>query len=459
MSQVWSTWWRRYGIYLATLGWLPLALIASICFLAYRDAQEAQDTIFQFEMSKVRTIAVRNATQLEMVIADIVGPIDWSTLRNNANLLRVWNDQNVDEHALFAAVVDPSGNIILHTDSAVAGQSIGSEWYDFVVHSAGGNVVKLQSSTLSQGQPAYDLRIPVVHAKKVIADYHVGLNATEVDQRMALSRENALKGWAIPLLISVLLSIAAYLALIRWTVAIERCHQQIIRAEREHARELNQIAGGLAHEIRNPLHALRMNLHVLGGVFNGKAPLDPDDLASIFSSSAAEVNHIDQIIRELLRYAVPDDGIAETVNLTNELQATLTLMQRDVEHRNIEVHTQESEAPTMVSIDPSRFRQALVNVLTFAQGNAGPQGRVDVALTHTNTHCELDITDSGPTLPENRRPHIFEPFQATHETGSGLGLALVKSCVERAGGTAVCVERPPRGNRIVIRLPRLNSSL
>ena len=450
-------WWRRNGIYLATLGWLPLALIASICLLAYRDAQEAQDTVFRYEMSQVRTTAVRNATQLEMTIAAIAGPFDWLTVRNNANVQQVWNSQNVDDRVLFTAVVDPAGEVIFHTDPEIAGQSIGSEWYDFVVHSAGGGVVKLKSSALSAGQLAYDLRIPIIHAKKVIADYHVGLDAIAVDNRIAIARQNALKGWVSPLLVAVLLAIAAYFALIRWTQALERCRHQVAKAEQEHARELNQIAGGLAHEIRNPLHALRINLHVLRGVFNGKAPLNPEDLASTFSSSATEIDHIDQLIRELLRYAIPEDTIPEAVDLSNELQTTLTLMQRDLEQRNIKIHAPESETPTMVSIDPSRFRQALVNLLTFAQGNAGPQGRVDVAVTQTSTHCELDITDSGPTLPENRRPHIFEPFQAVHETGSGLGLALVKSCVERAGGTAVCVERPPRGNRMLIRLPRLNT--
>jgi signal transduction histidine kinase len=209
----------------------------------------------------------------------------------------------------------------------------------------------------------------------------------------------------------------------------------------------------LAHEIRNPLHALRINLHSLRRAFGGQSRLTADDITASIQDSNNAIDGLDQLMRDLLRFTSADGGQRTEVNLSGELQATLNLLSEELNRREISVELKQSDHPLTVAMDPARLKQVLVNLLTFAQNNAGTKGRIDVSLSNGRQQAELVVIDSGPTLADADRNRIFEPFQATKETGSGLGLALVKTFVEEAGGHARCEPLAPTGNRFSIRLP------
>jgi signal transduction histidine kinase len=100
-----------------------------------------------------------------------------------------------------------------------------------------------------------------------------------------------------------------------------------------------------------------------------------------------------------------------------------------------------------------RLRQLLLNLLTFAEQNAGPSGRIEVSVAASDGAAELVVADSGPTLNAHDRARVFEPFQAARKTRSGLGLALVKAFASEAGGSVDCQPHEPSGNRFRVLLP------
>jgi signal transduction histidine kinase len=106
-----------------------------------------------------------------------------------------------------------------------------------------------------------------------------------------------------------------------------------------------------------------------------------------------------------------------------------------------------------VAIDPARLRQVLHNLLTFAQHRAGKSGTIHLEVAEGEGGVEIAVDDSGPALSDEVRRRLFEPFQAPGETGSGLGLALVQTYIEEAGGRVVWQRYAPHGERCRLWLP------
>jgi C4-dicarboxylate-specific signal transduction histidine kinase len=175
-------------------------------------------------------------------------------------------------------------------------------------------------------------------------------------------------------------------------------------------------------------------------------------------------------MRDLLQFSDPHRGEAVEIDLVHEVQATLDLLAEDLRREDIEVNVDLPAAPAQVGIDPTRLRQLLLNLLTFAQHRAGKNGIINVELAPCGAGVELMVGNSGPLLGAEQQAKAFEPFQAPAETGSGLGLALVQVHVEEAGGRVGwdgpngCIDQfgrdgeTPSSNRIRIWLPLVNNA-
>jgi two-component system OmpR family sensor kinase len=222
---------------------------------------------------------------------------------------------------------------------------------------------------------------------------------------------------------------------------------------RAQARRLAEIGGGLAHEMRNPLHALRINLHTLKRAFGQSNQLSREQIAATVSESDSVIDRLDVLLTDLVQFTSPHQGERTRLDLASEVQATINLLGEDLRRSQVEVRTHLPQDAVQVSAEPASFRQILLNLLTFAQHSAGKGGVVEVGVRSDNGHAEITVANSGPTLSDEQRARLFDPFQAPVETGSGLGLALVQSILSNLGGTASGQRRAEGGTVLRIRLP------
>jgi len=447
----WTPW--AYALVCAPLVLLAVELL--------RGAVQIQTTgvqTLQAELQEMRTDAMRRATGLEVLLeSHQTDEEPWEELRKEPWLSEYWSGIKLKPQERYAAVVDETGKIVMHTKPAITGERLERGWYDRRVTQAGHDVVWTESSAVSGEHAAYAVTVPLHVAGRTVGEYHQGLDAAWADSRVRSMQRAAAGRWFWVLLVMGAVDAAAGASLMylgRRQIRLGR----LLRGEsRERAREISQLGAGLAHEIRNPLHALRINLHTLKRSFGGRSPLAQDQLLDTIEESNAAIDRLDALMRDLLQFCDRTSGAIADVDVVREVRTTLNLLAEGLRKEQIEVHSHLPSEPAAVAIDALRLRQLLLNMLTFAQSRAGKSGTIDVQVERSADGVEIAVGDSGPVLPEEQRQRLFEPFQAPAETGSVLGLALVQVYVKEAGGRASWDGVAPASGRFRVWLPLARS--
>jgi signal transduction histidine kinase len=354
---------------------------------------------------------------------------------------------------LYAAVVDDSGLVVAHSHSQQQGRRLEPGWAGRAVSEAGAGVVETSSFALAFGTRALDIETPILLGGRQIGSYHSGLNAAALEARYAAVRRRALERWIIVIGGIIAVVLLASVSLYRITRRSAELSQELDAAESRRLAERHQLVVGLAHEIRNPLNAIRLNLHLIGRAFRPPGSLPPAELAEMVSESAAEVERLEALTEELLGYGRVDEPHDESSDLHQELSATLSFLRQSLAERRIRVGASLPPAPLRVRMPRARLRQVLLNLLNNAREAAGPDGRIELELRRGRGRLELLVSDSGPGVPLASRERIFEPFFSTRESGTGLGLALVRKYVEEGGGEVVVEGAAGGGARFRVTLP------
>jgi two-component system sensor histidine kinase AtoS len=221
------------------------------------------------------------------------------------------------------------------------------------------------------------------------------------------------------------------------------------------ATEVAQLAAGLAHEIRNPMHAIRINLHALAKVDSDRRlKLAAEEHTKLLAESDREIERVEKLMHELVTFASPDKPKIEILDLKTEVQSLLDFINREMTRQHIVIATHFASTSAHVRFDADRLRQIMLNLMQNAEQALRGPGKIDISISSDAERVSLRVADNGPGIPEEDRQRIFEPFYSTKANGSGLGLALVRRFVTEADGAITCESNSPKGTIFRIELPR-----
>jgi signal transduction histidine kinase len=210
------------------------------------------------------------------------------------------------------------------------------------------------------------------------------------------------------------------------------------------------LATGLAHEIRNPLNAIGLNLTLLERKLRNAGA---EESAPIVDAVRSEVRRISTLTTEIMDFAKPVD-IRPTWHDVDALLSQLQSMHgATFDASNIEFET-SAEGGVEIWCDIDRLRQALMNLLANAVEATGSEGRVSVAITNDDHSTTIEVSDTGEGMEPAVVYQIFDLFFTRKATGTGLGLPIVKNIVDSHGGTIDVTSKPGVGTTFTIRLPR-----
>lgn len=222
----------------------------------------------------------------------------------------------------------------------------------------------------------------------------------------------------------------------------------------EQYRELAQLAGGLAHEVKNPLGTIRLNVQLLG-----------EELASIDSQEARRARHrvevvlrecdrLAEILDDFLRYAKVSQPRFEWVDLNRMVSEVVEFGRPRIESAGIVVREDLAADLPSLFLDGDLIRQAILNLFLNAEAAMGKGGELILRTRLDGKDVVLDIVDTGPGIPLDRRELVFRPFYSTRRDGSGLGLPTARRIIEAHGGRLLLDSEPGRGTVFHVRLPQ-----
>ncbi len=227
------------------------------------------------------------------------------------------------------------------------------------------------------------------------------------------------------------------------TAALEAAQAELVRKER--LAVLGQLAGGLAHQIRNPLGAISNAAYVLK-----RTMVDPcDDAQQAVEIVLSEAWQANRIITDLLDYArvrPPDRRLVPVSEIVERALGSQTFPE------NVEIDVAIPEG-LAVAVDAAQVCDAIENLLTNAVEAMPDGGLITLDARADGDQCRLTITDTGTGIPEEIEGRLFEPLVTTKPCGLGLGLTTARALIDSNGGSIDYRTTPDEGTSFEVRLP------
>jgi len=228
------------------------------------------------------------------------------------------------------------------------------------------------------------------------------------------------------------------------TEQLQRQQGEMLRAEQLAA--VGRLAAGLAHEVRNPLTAIK--LLVASALRPHGPPLTAEDLQVIH----AEIVRLEGKVQHLLDFARPPQTCRTPCDLRDVVGRAVELVGPRARQQRVAVEAAVPDEPVVADADASQLSGVLVNLL-FNALDAQPQGgRVELRLTAAED-AKLEVCDEGPGLSPAIADRLFTPFASTKPTGTGLGLSISRRVAEAHGGSLRGCNQPGGGACFTLTLP------
>lgn len=225
---------------------------------------------------------------------------------------------------------------------------------------------------------------------------------------------------------------------------------------KEQFAEIATLAGGLAHEVRNPLSSIKLNLELLQEELDGDdcSPRDRRNRQRV-QKVLHECSRLDQLLNDFLQFARAHAPQCESTSLNDEVREFLDFLAPLANDSRVEVRPHLAAQLPLVALDRRQFWQVLQNLCRNAL-QAMPNGGCLELLTYADAGMVvLEIIDNGAGMDEKTQSRMFDTFFSTKPGGSGLGLPTVKRILEAHGGTITCESALGAGTRFRLQLPAL----
>ncbi len=216
---------------------------------------------------------------------------------------------------------------------------------------------------------------------------------------------------------------------------------------------IGKIAPALAHEIRNPLTAIKMLIYAMM-----KEPGISTDKQHDLEIITHEINRVEGFLQNFLKYARPARPQMQMVNIIPAIRETLQLMQPRFNQSNITLSETHEKDNLQIKADPDMIRQIVMNLVLNAIESMGQDGELKfTTLVKTddpeNPIFQIIISDTGPGIPDEIKDSLFDPFVKGKDQGIGLGLSISQRIAELHHGWISAANNPGKGATFTIHLP------
>ncbi len=216
--------------------------------------------------------------------------------------------------------------------------------------------------------------------------------------------------------------------------------------------ELGTLAGGLAHEIKNPLSTVLLNLQLL------QEDLDPADPAysrfrARLGTVSREASRLREILDDFLRFAGKIELRRKEVDLNVLLEELVDFFTPQAQVNHVHLRFKPHAAPLLIRIDPRLIKQTVLNLLINALQAMPGGGELILSASADGHSAVIDVIDTGSGIPAEDLGKIFSAYYSTKSGGTGLGLAMSQRIIQEHDGQLTVHSEPGKGSDFRVRLP------
>ncbi len=282
----------------------------------------------------------------------------------------------------------------------------------------------------------------------------IAINPVELQQRTAVLRHDLLRTvlWLGAGSLAALISAYALI----WILLSRARRLEEEKVEADRLAYLGTLAAGLAHEIRNPLNSLNLNMQMLGEEMTEGGPCDTSN--RLLDITSREIGRLERLVTDFLSYARPRPLDVERIRPTELLDSLGQMLSGELHERGADIEVIDETDGAEVSLDSGQMRQLLLNLVQNAlhatEESPRPPKLTLTARLRPDRRLELVVEDNGVGIAGEEIGKVFEIFFSTRKGGTGLGLAVVDRIARAHGATVEVTSTPDSGTRFAVVLPR-----
>ncbi len=434
------------------LHWAPMVFIAAallfvavVCFVGLaNDLLNRRKLIYSAEIAKLQSHVERTVVRIETDLRNGKTLDDFRQAKVQEWLKDHW--ERVVESAvdrMYATVEARHGEVL-----SVAGVLAKSDAYLFSSLPLEGFPRTVHEVSIRRGDKVLDgieVRIPVEIGGQAVGQYATAIPKDWIEGRVFESQRSRWLVWA-----AILFSMIAIVTVTSWTLfrlgQQTRALEEALKvAETRRLADLSRLIVGIAHELRNPLNAVRLNLFTSEKLIRGESTVSKEDASVMIRESVCELERVNDLIGQLLGFARVESQQESWIDVDEEIQSVDRFMKQIHEHHGIHLKVPQAPSHVRAKISAKHFKQILLNLLQNARDAMPNGGHIEISVLGQSETVEIVVQDDGPGIDHKLYEKIFEPFYSTRQDGVGLGLAVVRNLLEVNGGSISCTRSEKLG--------------
>ncbi len=226
----------------------------------------------------------------------------------------------------------------------------------------------------------------------------------------------------------------------------------------EQFQELTGLIGRLAHEIKNPLSTIKVNLKLAGEELSVAGRTEDKEQAARravrkITVIQKEADRLEQILEDYLRYLDKTEPQFATVDVNEVVGDMVDFYAPQAYSHGVKIRQMLFGSPLVCRVDVDMLKQAMLNLFINAQQAMAGGGELMIQTDKRDNRAAIRINDTGCGIEPDRQSHVFDVYHSSRARGSGLGLPMVKKVVESHGGSIDLSSEPGKGTSFTIELP------
>ena len=300
----------------------------------------------------------------------------------------------------------------------------------------------------------YDLNLPIGK----LGFLRVGISQGELRRSIETLRSELVQKTAVVAALTLVVLLLAFAIIWRLWKRGQMLQEQAREAER--MAYIGTLASGLAHEIRNPLNSLNLNMQLLEEELSGRVGSlgEAQSSGRLMSITRDEIHRLERLVTDFLQYARPRPLELEEIRAVELLERCREVLKGEFRARGAQLRVDDQSGGAKVRVDPGQINQLLLNLAqnalaASASGNNTCATEVRLAVSRESGRVVFEVEDFGSGMSQEVQAQMFDLFFSTRKGGTGLGLPVVRRIAETHHADLTVVSQPGEGTLIRLALP------